>query len=148
MTRGSWPRLVQRRCAVNLFIGAPTKTRITTAGREVPPSDFGRGWRLCEKETRRCWRRRRRIRRKVRRKREREREMGGSRELDRARRMRKEERNCRSNVASVRGVCLERRRLHQPSDRATRFSRSSHFYYRPRTVPTIGACRFEYERHS
>lgn len=55
---------------------------------------------------------------------------GGSSELDRVRRMRKEERNCRSNVASVRGVCLERRRLHQPSDRATRFSRSSHFYYR------------------
>lgn len=56
------------------------------------------------------------------RKREERRERGGGRELDRARRMRKEERNCRSNVASVRGVCLERRRLHQPSDRATRFS--------------------------
>lgn len=71
-----------------------------------------------------------------------------ARELDRARRMRKEERNCRSNVVSVRGVCLERRRLHQPSDRATRFSRSSHFYYRFRTVATLGACRFKYGRHS
>ena len=27
-------------------------------------------------------------------------------------------------------------------------SRSSHFYYRFRTVPTLGACRFEYGRHS
>jgi len=44
---------------------------------------------------------------------------GGSEERpdDRTRRMRKRERNCRSNVTSVRGVCLERRRLHQPSDR-------------------------------
>lgn len=49
--------------------------------------------------------------------------------------MRKEERNRRSNVANVRSVCLERRRLHQPSDRATR-SCSPHFYYRFRAVPT------------
>lgn len=27
-------------------------------------------------------------------------------------------------------------------------SRSSHFYYRLRTVPTLDACRFEYGRHS
>lgn len=27
-------------------------------------------------------------------------------------------------------------------------SRFSHFYYRPRTVPTLGACRFQYGRHS
>lgn len=71
--------------------------------------------------------------------RQRKRESGGSSELDRAQRMRKEERNCRSNVANVQGVCLERRRLHQPSDRATR---SFHFYYYLRTVSIPGARRF------
>lgn len=66
---------------------------------------------------------------------ERERERERAKEDDREQRMRKEERNRRSNVANVRSVCLERRRLHQPSDRATR-SCSPHFYYRFRAVPT------------
>jgi len=89
---------------------------MTTAGREVPPSDFRRGWRLCEKKTRKYWKRRRRTRRmKVGRKRKRERERESGRE-------REERREVEAENLIGRDACERRKETVDQTSRASEAS--------------------------